>query len=82
MKAAVFTPLFMLKTTTRRRWPRYRGGEVLTDAYEGYELPWKALDEDGEEDDATDEVGVLFVHMAQVITKSQQVADSPRSVLY
>ncbi|KAG9096266.1 hypothetical protein FRC06_008865 [Ceratobasidium sp. 370] len=57
MKDAQFTPLFTLRTTTRRRWPRYRGGEPVTDPYEGYQLPWKILDEDGEEDDAPDDFG-------------------------
>ncbi|KAG9120466.1 hypothetical protein FRC07_004033 [Ceratobasidium sp. 392] len=55
-QSAVFTPLFTLRTTTRRLWPRYRGGEAITHQYEGYELPWKILDEDGEEEDVADDV--------------------------
>ncbi|KAG8781985.1 hypothetical protein FRC12_021316 [Ceratobasidium sp. 428] len=55
-KDAVFTPLFTLRTTNRRLWPRYRGGEAITHQYEGYELPWKILDEDGEEEEVADDV--------------------------
>ncbi|KAG8785780.1 hypothetical protein FRC12_017175 [Ceratobasidium sp. 428] len=57
-KDVVFTPLFKLRTTNRRlRWPAapiYRG--AITHQYEEYELPWKALDEDGEEEDVVDDV--------------------------
>lgn len=55
----VFTPLFALRTLKRRMWPRYRGASPLANQYEGYGLPWKTLDEDGEEDtddETTDDV--------------------------
>ncbi|KAG8705706.1 hypothetical protein FRC09_002797 [Ceratobasidium sp. 395] len=45
-----FTPLFALKKTAKRFWPiRFRGGTDIIYEYEEYELPWKTLDEDGEE---------------------------------
>ncbi|QRV92330.1 hypothetical protein RhiJN_20348 [Ceratobasidium sp. AG-Ba] len=63
---STYTPLFTLRTLKRRLWPRYRGAQPLTNQYEGYELPWNVLDEDGEEDtDVPDDI-----------------ADSPLSALY
>ncbi|KAJ7176095.1 hypothetical protein C8R43DRAFT_974971 [Mycena crocata] len=53
-----FTPLFTLRRLKKRAWVPFRGGpeeeEVENELWEGVETPWKALDEDGEEEEEDD----------------------------